>query len=96
MPPEKVRGKLVLVGTSAAGLNDLKTTPVDPAMPGVEIHAQVLESALTKVVLAQPYYGPFVEFLAAIVLGLLVTAFAPMFGPTTLVAVGPVVATLLI
>src|ERR1700709_1093464 len=29
VPPEKVRGKLVLVGTSAAGLNDLKTTPVD-------------------------------------------------------------------
>ena len=42
--PEKIKGKLVLIGTSAAGLNDLKTTPVDPVMPGVEIHAQVLES----------------------------------------------------
>src|SRR5471032_1225791 len=40
VPAEKIKGKLVLVGTSAAGLNDLKTTPVDPAMPGVEIHAQ--------------------------------------------------------
>lgn len=96
VPPEKVRGKLVLVGTSAAGLNDLKTTPVDPAMPGVEIHAQVLESALTKVVLAQPYYGPAVEFLAALVLGILVIAFAPMFGPITLVGVGALFATLLI
>ena len=96
VPPEKVRGKLVLVGTSAAGLNDLKTTPVDPAMPGVEIHAQVLESALTKAVLAQPYYGPAVEFLAAIVLGILVIAFAPMFGPITLAGVGALFATLLI
>jgi adenylate cyclase len=96
VPPDKIKGKLVLVGTSAAGLNDLKTTPVDPAMPGVEIHAQVLESALTRAVLAQPYYGPAVESLAALVLGLLVIAFAPGFGPVTLVAVGALFASLLI
>jgi adenylate cyclase len=96
VPPEKIKGKLVLVGTSAAGLNDLKTTPVDPAMPGVEIHAQVLESALTRAVLAQPYYGPSVEFFAALVLGLLVIAFAPAFGPVTLVVVGALFASVLV
>jgi adenylate cyclase len=94
--PEKFKGQLVLIGTSAAGLNDLKTTPVDRAMPGVEIHAQVLESALTRAVLAQPYYGPALEFFAALILGLLVLAFAPGFGPVTLVAVGALFATLLI
>jgi adenylate cyclase len=94
--PEKIKGKLVLVGTSAAGLNDIKTTPVDPAMPGVEIHAQVLESALTHAVLAQPYYGPALEFFAALILGLLVIAFAPGFGPITLVAVGALFAAILI
>ncbi len=46
---DRVSRRLVLVGTSAAGLLDLKTTPIDPAMPGVEIHAQVLESILTNV-----------------------------------------------
>ena len=86
----------MLVGTSAAGLNDIKTTPVDPAMPGVEIHAQVLESALTHAVLAQPYYGPALEFFAALILGLLVIAFAPGFGPITLVAVGALFAAVLI
>jgi adenylate cyclase len=96
VPPEKIKGKLVLLGTSAAGLNDIKTTPVDPAMPGVEIHAQVLESALTRAVLSQPYYGAALEFLAALLLGLLVIAFAPMFGPITLVAVGGLFATLLV
>src|ERR1700724_697084 len=96
VPPDKIKGKLVLVGTSAAGLNDLKTTPVDPAMPGVEIHAQVLESALTRAVLAQPYYGPALEFFAALILGVLVIAFAPAFGPVTLVAVGALFATVLI
>ena len=55
--PERIARKLVLIGTSAVGLNDLKTTPVSPAMPGVEVHAQVLESALTRVVLSQPNYG---------------------------------------
>jgi adenylate cyclase len=94
--PEKVKGQLVLIGTSAVGLNDNKTTPVSPAMPGVEIHAQVIESALTRVVLTQPNYGIAVEFCAAIVFGILVIAFAPLFGPITLVAVGALFATLLI
>jgi adenylate cyclase len=96
VPPEKIKGKLVLVGTSAVGLNDIKTTPVSPAMPGVEIHAQVLEAALTKTLLAQPPYGPLLEFGAALLLGILVIAFAPMFGPITLVAVGAILATLLV
>jgi adenylate cyclase len=94
--PEKIKGQLVLIGTSAVGLNDNKTTPVDPSMPGVEIHAQVIESALTRAVLTQPNYGIAVEFCAAILFGILVIAFAPLFGPFTLVAVGALFATLLI
>jgi adenylate cyclase len=94
--PEKIAGKLVLIGTSAVGLNDIKTTPVSAAMPGVEIHAQVLEAALTKSLLSQPPYGPLLEFGAALLLGLLVIAFAPALGPVTLVAVGVLFATLLI
>jgi adenylate cyclase len=96
VPPEKIKGKLVLIGTSAVGLNDIKTTPVSAAMPGVEIHAQVLEAALTRTLLSQPPYAPVLEFGAALLLGLLVIAFAPQFGPVTLVAVGAMIATLLI
>jgi adenylate cyclase len=93
---EKIAGKLVLIGTSAVGLNDIKTTPVSPAIPGVEIHAQVLEAALTKQILSQPPYGPLLEFGAALLLGILVIVFAPKFGPITLVAVGALLATLLL
>jgi adenylate cyclase len=96
VPPEKIQGKLVLIGTSAVGLNDIKTTPVSPVMPGVEIHAQVLESALTGAVVSQPNYGIAVEFFGAILLGLLVIAFAPNLGPATLVGVGALFASLLI
>ena len=94
--PEMIARKLVLIGTSAVGLLDVKTTPIDPVMPGVEIHAQVLESALTRAVLSQPTYAIVAEFCAAIVLGILVIAFAPLFGPVTLVAVGALFATLLV
>jgi adenylate cyclase len=39
VPPDRLAGKLVLIGTSAIGLLDLKTTPLDAAIPGVEVHA---------------------------------------------------------
>src|SRR3954470_814512 len=90
--PDKIAGKLVLIGTSAVGLNDIKTTPVSQNMPGVEIHAQVLESALAGAVMSQPTYGIGIEFGTALLFGLLVIAFAPMFGPVTLVALGAVFA----
>jgi adenylate cyclase len=94
--PDMIAGKLVLIGTSAVGLNDIKTTPVSRAMPGVEIHAQVLESALTGAVIAQPVYGIVVEFATALAFGLLVIAFAPLFGPVTLFALGAAFATALV
>jgi adenylate cyclase len=93
---ETIGQRLILIGTSAVGLLDVKTTPIDPVMPGVEIHAQVLESALTGAMLSQPNYGIVVELGAALILGILVIAFAPMFGPTTLVGVGALFATLLV
>jgi adenylate cyclase len=96
VPADRVSRRLVLIGTSAVGLNDIKTTPVSPAMPGVEIHAQVLESALTGAVISQPSYGIAVEFLAALILGILVIIFAPRFGPVTLVGVGALLASVVI
>jgi len=92
--PEKIFHKLILIGTSATGLNDIKTTPVSRAMPGVEVHAQVLESSLTGVALSRPADGDAYEFIAALVAGLLVIAFAPNLGPVTLVGVGALFATL--
>jgi adenylate cyclase len=96
VPPDKITGKLILIGTSSVGLNDIKTTPVSPAMPGVEVHAQVLESALTGAVVSQPNYGIALEFLAAMTLGVLVIAFAPMFGAISLFAIGGLFATVLV
>ena len=62
---DRLSRRLVLIGTSAAGLLDLKTTPNDPTMPGVEIHAQVLEGLLSDGMLSQPYYAIVAEMGAA-------------------------------
>ena len=95
-PPQAIAQKLVLIGTSAVGLLDVKTTPLDASMPGVEIHAQVLESALTKAVLSQPNYAIGAELLTAATLGIVVIWLAPILGPITLVIMGSIFAALLI
>lgn len=95
VPLDKIKGKLVLIGTSAVALNDIKTTPVSSAMPGVEVHAQVLESVLTGDQLVRPNYMIVVELLTAIVLGLLVIVLLPNLGPVMLVIVGALFASLL-
>lgn len=94
--PGKIAGKLVLIGTSAVGLNDLKTTPVSSTMPGVEIHAQVLESLLSGAVISQPNYALVVELLAALIIGLLVIIFTPNLGPVRLVLAGAMFAAILV
>ncbi len=88
VPADRIKGKLVLVGTSAAGLLDLKTTPVDPAMPGVELHAQILESVLTKSALVHPNYAIGAELVVAVLLGLAIIVAAPMLSAATVVALG--------
>jgi adenylate cyclase len=84
--PEKIAGKLVLVGTSAIGLLDVKTTPVHPAMPGVEVHAQVLEAALTDSLLSAPSYAVVVEMLGALLAGIMIALLAPVASALTLFA----------
>jgi adenylate cyclase len=88
VPANRFRGKLVLIGTSAIGLNDLKTTPVAAAMPGVEIHAQILESVLTRSLLVNPNYAIGVELTVAVLFGLAIIVVAPMLSASIVVLLG--------
>jgi len=88
LPADRLRGRLVLVGTSAIGLLDLKTTPVEAAMPGVEVHAQILESVLTNSLLVQPNYAIGAEVVAAVLFGLAIIIAAPMLSPSIVVVLG--------
>jgi adenylate cyclase len=88
--PDRLRGRLVLIGTSATGLLDIKTTPVQPDMPGVEVHAQILENILTKSLLASPGYAIGAEIIAAVVFGLAIIVAAPMLPAAIVVALGAI------
>ena len=68
---EKLKGKLVLLGTSAAGLRDIRASPIDDQMPGVEVHAQLLESILTNSLLSQPAWGDGAERILTVVTGVI-------------------------
>ncbi len=71
VPRQRIKGHFVLVGTSAVGLLDLKSTPVDNAMPGVEIQAQLLETILADKILIRPNYATTIELIVLIGLCLL-------------------------
>lgn len=45
---EELRGKIILIGASAAGLNDLHNTVFDPAFPGIETHAVFLSNVFNN------------------------------------------------
>jgi adenylate cyclase len=52
-----IEGKIVLIGTTAAGLQDLRSTPFDSIFPGVEIHANVIDNILTGEYLFKPSWA---------------------------------------
>ena len=62
----------VFVGTSAPGLLDLRPTPTNPAMPGVEVHVQALEQMLLGAYLERPDYALGFELFFATIIGLVV------------------------
>ncbi len=66
-----LEGKIVLVGSSAATLNDIIATPLSPSMPGVEVIAQMIEQMIAGDSLVRPDWAEGSEFLIALVLGLM-------------------------
>ena len=78
--PARIADRIVLVGASAAGLNDLKATPLAPNTPGVEIHAQLIEQVLQQEFLFRPDWGAGAEILFALLFGLVLIVTIPRFG----------------
>ncbi len=63
-----VQGRIVLIGTSAVGLSDLRPTPISAFEPGVNIHAGAIEQILTGIDLSRPSVAVGIEFIAAALL----------------------------
>jgi adenylate cyclase len=83
-----IEGKIILVGTSAPGLLDLRATPVDAAVPGIDIHAQVLEHLLTGNFLERPDYAMALEEFVIIVLGIMLASVLPRVSAKASAAIG--------
>ncbi|MEI7446845.1 MAG: adenylate/guanylate cyclase domain-containing protein [Burkholderiales bacterium] len=65
--PRLFRDRIVLVGTSAPGLTDLRATPTSEVYPGVEIHASLIAGALEGTIRTKPSEAP---AIAAVAIGL--------------------------
>ena len=46
---DRLQGKLGILGTSATGLKDIRPTPVEDRMPGVEIHANLIDTVISAI-----------------------------------------------
>ena len=91
-----LKGRLVIVGTSAAGLRDIVATPIRRAMPGVEVHAQLLESILSGSHLERPYDALGAELVALLLIGLAIVYLIPRNGAWRTLAVGGLICTVLV
>jgi len=79
--PKQLEGRIALVGTSAPGLVDLRSTPVGEAYPGVEIHANLIAGMLDGTLKAQPAYVLGAEVTQLVIGGLLLALLLPFLSP---------------
>ncbi len=77
---QKIEGNIVLVGTTAAGLRDVRATPLDPVSSGVTVHAQIIEQILLGEYLERPDWATGAELLYLFALGLPLALLIPRVG----------------
>jgi len=94
---QELGGRLVLLGSSAPGLADLRATPVHRAMPGIEVHAQLLAGLEDGDLGVRPDWSPGLELLVlALVLAAVTVAVRRLAGPSAVLALGAVAAVVLL
>ncbi len=81
IPAEQLRNKLAIFGTSAAGLLDLRTTPLESAFPGVEVHANIIQGILDQSIKHKPEYMIGFEILLIFIFGAVLTFALPVLSP---------------
>ena len=79
--PEQLRGKIVIMGPTAPGLGDLRTTPVGEIFPGMEVHANLISGMLDNRIKQRPLYGDAAELLVLLVVGVGMIFFFPWRSP---------------
>ncbi|MFY8043254.1 MAG: CHASE2 domain-containing protein [Rhodoferax sp.] len=96
IPIGSLKGKVVLIGTTAPGLLDLRTTPVGEAYPGVEAHANIISALLDGHMLVTPDYALGYEVVVVLLSGLVLAIGLPLLSATRAVVLSLVVLGLLV
>ncbi|WP_370263467.1 CHASE2 domain-containing protein [Limnobacter sp.] len=92
LDPTEFEGRIVLVGTTAPGLLDLRSTPVSPVYPGVEVHANVLSAMLDGEYKMKPEYAQGLLFITVLAVGGILSLLMPILSPTWSLLVAVLVA----
>lgn len=79
LPEKAFENKIVFIGPSSEGLKDLRFSPLGP-LPGVEVHAQLVEQILDETYLQRPYWAGHVELLLIFAVWLIVVPAAFRLG----------------
>lgn len=80
LEPNALEGMIVYIGTSAAGLKDLRATPLDPGAPGVVVHAQLTEQILLGEYLKRPDWALGAETTFLVLVSLILVILMPLIG----------------
>lgn len=83
-----IEGSIVFVGTSAAGLQDVRTTALGENVPGVSVHAQIVEQILSGRFLSRPDWANGLEILSIAVLGSFLVILTTFVTPAVALACG--------
>lgn len=86
VPPDALRGRIVLLGTTAPGLLDLRATPVGEAYPGVETHANLLTALMDGRWISRPDYAAGYELVVLLASGLVLAIGLPLLNAVRAVA----------
>jgi adenylate cyclase len=87
LPEGALKDKIVLVGTTAPGLLDLRVTPVGETYPGVETHANVISGLMDGKMFVKPDYSVGYEVVILLVSGLALAFVLPLLSATVAVLV---------
>ncbi|MCP4768513.1 MAG: CHASE2 domain-containing protein [Gammaproteobacteria bacterium] len=79
--PARLKDKVVLIGTSAPGLLDLRSTPVQNIYPGVEVHANIISGILDDRIKHKPAWTVGYEFVILVIIAISMALLLPLVSP---------------
>ncbi|MCH7637324.1 MAG: CHASE2 domain-containing protein, partial [Proteobacteria bacterium] len=85
-PADLLEGKIALLGASAAGLLDLRSTPVGQRYIGVEAHANLIAGLIDGSIRQQPAWSDGLEFLLLLLVAVITAVLLPRLSPLSALA----------